>query len=112
MSHPSANVFLDSYYHELFLKGRGELVRYMRRVGAPHGLDRRTFKLAEGEDPDFYQFPPLTQGSALKKKSKEDKSPSVEEQELKNVDATQSSDGASSSKQETSEGNDDSAVDA
>jgi hypothetical protein len=31
----------------------------MRRVGAPHGLDRRTFKLAEGEDPNFYAFPPL-----------------------------------------------------
>jgi hypothetical protein len=31
----------------------------MRRVGAPHGLDRRTFKLAEGHDPDFYALPSL-----------------------------------------------------
>jgi HSF-type DNA-binding len=113
VSHPSANDSLDSYYHELFLKDRGELVRYMRRVGAPHGLDRRTFKLAEGEDPDFYQFPPLTQGSALKKKkSKEEKSPSVEEQEVKNVDATQSSNGACSGSRDENEGNDDSAKDA
>jgi len=43
-----------SYYHELFLKSRRDLTDYMRRVGKPHGADRRTFKLAEGNDPDFY----------------------------------------------------------
>lgn len=105
MSPPSLNVFLDSYYHELFLKGRGELVRYMRRVGAPHGLDRRTFKLAEGEDPDFYQFPPLAEGSGLKKKKskQEGKSSSVEDEQVKNVDAIQASEGARSSKHNSDE---------
>jgi len=49
----------DSYYHELFLRGRPRLCQYMERVGRPHGLDRRTFKLAEGEDPDFYSMPPV-----------------------------------------------------
>jgi hypothetical protein len=74
----------------------------MRRVGAPHGLDRRTFKLAEGEDPDFYQFPPLTPGAAQKKKkSKQDKAASNDEQQVKSADATQSSDGACSSRQDT-----------
>jgi hypothetical protein len=47
-----------------------------------------------------------------KKKSKEEKSPSVEEQEVKNVDATQSSKGACSGSQDENEGNDDSAKDA
>jgi hypothetical protein len=31
----------------------------MRRVGTPKGLDRRTHKLAEGDDPDFYAMPPV-----------------------------------------------------
>src|SRR3569832_1442622 len=43
-----------AYYHELFLQGRPTLCGYMRRVGAPQGVDRRKFKLPEGEDPDFY----------------------------------------------------------
>lgn len=29
----------------------------MRRVGAPSGVDRRRYKLPEGEDPDFYAMP-------------------------------------------------------
>jgi hypothetical protein len=50
-----------AYYHELFLRGRPSLTRYMRRVGVSHGgLDRRTFRLQKGSDPDFYsQYPPM-----------------------------------------------------
>jgi HSF-type DNA-binding len=53
-----------AYYHELFLRDRPSLTRYMRRVGVSHGgLDRRTFRLQKGEDPDFYHayapMPPL-----------------------------------------------------
>lgn len=60
-----------SYYHELFLHGRWNLCRYMKRVGAPRALDRRTFKLAEGEDPNFYKMEPLDdkKDSASKKKA-------------------------------------------
>lgn len=43
-----------AYYHELFLKGHPNLCHYMRRVGAPKGLDRRRYKLPEGKDPNFY----------------------------------------------------------
>jgi len=55
----SASADFGGYYHELFLNGRPDLCRYMRRVGAPRNLDRRTFKLAEGEDPDFYKMKSL-----------------------------------------------------
>lgn len=48
-----------AYYHELFMRNRKSLSRYMRRVGAPHGPDRRKCKLAEGEDPDFYSMKSL-----------------------------------------------------
>jgi hypothetical protein len=50
-----------AYYHELFLRGRPSLTRYMRRVGVSHGgLDRRTFRLQKGTDPDFYaQYAPM-----------------------------------------------------
>jgi hypothetical protein len=46
-----------AYYHELMIGGRPDLCQYMRRVGTPKGLDRRTYKLAEGDDPDFYAMP-------------------------------------------------------
>lgn len=57
-----------AYYHELFLRGRPSLTRYMRRAGVSHGgLDRRTFRLQKGEDPDFYHayapMPPLHTGN-------------------------------------------------
>lgn len=55
----SVGVDAGSYYHELFIQRRPMLCRYMRRVGAPHGPDRRTYKLAEGEDPDFYSMGPI-----------------------------------------------------
>ena len=48
-----------AYYHELFLKGKPNLINYMRRVGVPKGFDRRRYKLPNGEDPDFYRMPPL-----------------------------------------------------
>jgi HSF-type DNA-binding len=51
-----------AYYHELMIGGRPDLCQFMRRVGTPKGLDRRTFKLAEGDDPDFYAMP-LVMGS-------------------------------------------------
>lgn len=51
----------NAYYHELFLRTRPELTEYMRRVGTPKGLDRRTYRLAEADDPDFYCLPPLTE---------------------------------------------------
>ena len=43
-----------AHYSEMFLEGRPDLCRYMRRIGAPRGLDRRTFKLPNGGDPNFY----------------------------------------------------------
>lgn len=48
-----------AYYHELFLRGRPDLHNFMRRVGKPHGLDRRKHKLAEGQDPNLYDLPPV-----------------------------------------------------
>jgi hypothetical protein len=45
----------------------------MRRVGAPHGLDRRTFKLAEGDDPDFYALPSLRISSVQQTSMNDDK---------------------------------------
>ena len=46
------------YYHELFLKGRPNLVVHMRRVGVPHGKDRRKFKQPQARtvEPDFYSM--------------------------------------------------------
>lgn len=48
-----------SYYHELFLLNHPNLCNYMRRVGAPKGIDRRRHKHPEGKDPNFYEMPPL-----------------------------------------------------
>jgi len=48
-----------AYYHELFLDGHPNLCRYMKRVGAPKGLDRRRYKLPSGSDPDFYRMKSL-----------------------------------------------------
>lgn len=54
-----------AYYHELFLQGRPNLVAYMRRVGAPKGMqDRRRFKVPEGDDPDFWALPPIVPDDA------------------------------------------------
>jgi hypothetical protein len=47
------------YYHELFLRGHPNLTGYMRRVGAPKGIDRRKIKTLEGDDPNLYEFPAL-----------------------------------------------------
>ena len=46
------------YYHELFLRGRPNLVRYMRRVGVPQGEDRRKCrpKNHKNMEPDFYSM--------------------------------------------------------
>jgi hypothetical protein len=59
-SRSSSEPDAGAYYHELFLRGRPSLCRYMRRAGAPHGPDRRKCKLAEGDDPDFYAMKPMT----------------------------------------------------
>lgn len=49
---------IRAYYHELFLRGRPNLVTYMRRVGVPQGEDRRKFKPKSNiPDPDFETFP-------------------------------------------------------
>lgn len=56
----SWGVDIDAYYHELFLQGKPKLCHYMRRVGVPRGFDRRRFKLPQGEDPDFYSMPSLS----------------------------------------------------
>lgn len=48
------------YYHELFLKGRPALSAHMRRVGIPHGEDRRKLKTGTWKtDPDFYAMNPV-----------------------------------------------------
>jgi hypothetical protein len=47
------------YYHELFLKGRPNLCLHMRRVGVPHGEDRRKFRpknKSKNVEPDFYSM--------------------------------------------------------
>jgi len=50
------------YYHELFLKGRPSLCRYMRRVGVPQGQqDRRKCRpknVVDIQEPDFYALKP------------------------------------------------------
>jgi hypothetical protein len=58
------------YYHELFLRGRRALCRYMRRVGVPTILStgeiisrrdhRRARKASFKSDPDFYSMKPIT----------------------------------------------------
>jgi hypothetical protein len=50
-----------AFWHELFLDGHDQLLRYMRRVGAPQGAkeDRRKTKHRFGADPDFYAMEPL-----------------------------------------------------
>jgi hypothetical protein len=48
-----------AYYHELFLRSRSDLHSFMRRVGKPHLMDRRKHKLADGDDPDLYAYPPV-----------------------------------------------------
>ena len=49
------------YYHELFLKGRPAFAYHMRRVGVPHGADRRKMKSKQEAtvDPDFYSMAPI-----------------------------------------------------
>ena len=44
----------NAYYHELFVRSQPDLCRFLRRVGVPHGMDRRKHKLPEGSDPDFW----------------------------------------------------------
>ena len=53
------------YYHELFLKGRPSLAVHMRRVGVPHGKDRRKFKQPQARNlqPDFYAMKNLASES-------------------------------------------------
>lgn len=53
------------YYHELFLKGRPSLAVHMRRVGVPHGKDRRKFKQPQARtlQPDFYAMKKLASES-------------------------------------------------
>lgn len=50
------------YYHELFLKSRPSLCRYMRRVGVPQGQqDRRKCRpknVVDIQEPDFYAMQP------------------------------------------------------
>jgi len=58
-----------AYYHELFLKGRPNLCHYMRRVGAPTGVDRRRFKVPEGDDPDFNSMVPIHSDDVLTSRS-------------------------------------------
>ena len=50
-----------AFWHELFLDGHDQLLRYMRRVGAPQGAkeDRRKTKHRFGADPDFSAMEPL-----------------------------------------------------
>jgi hypothetical protein len=57
----SSGADCNAYYHELFLRTKPELTKFMRRVGTPKGLDRRTYRMADGDDPDFYSstFSPL-----------------------------------------------------
>jgi len=51
-----------AYYHELFLKGRPSLCRYMRRVGVPQGQqDRRKCRpknVVDIQEPNFYEMTP------------------------------------------------------
>jgi HSF-type DNA-binding len=57
-----------AFWHELFLDGHDQLLRYMRRVGAPQGVkeDRRKTIHRFGIDPDFYAMePPLRCPSAV-----------------------------------------------
>jgi hypothetical protein len=51
-----------AYYHELFLKSRPSLCKYMRRVGVPQGQqDRRKCRpknVVDIQEPDFYAMRP------------------------------------------------------
>lgn len=49
------------YFHELFLKGRPTLCAHMRRVGVPHGNDRRKLKKEPvmKKEPNFYAMEPI-----------------------------------------------------
>jgi hypothetical protein len=56
---------ISGHYHELFLKGRPELLAYMRRTGASKGKeDRRKSKDRHtlGIQPDFYAMKPIRPG--------------------------------------------------
>jgi hypothetical protein len=55
----SENPDYSAYYHELFLRGQSSKLCFMRRVGIPHGKDRRKFRLPEGNDPNFYAMEPM-----------------------------------------------------
>lgn len=48
------------YYHELFLRNKPSLCMHMRRVGVPHGEDRRKLRSKNDiADPDFYAMKPV-----------------------------------------------------
>jgi hypothetical protein len=53
-----------AYYHELFLKSRSSLCKYMRRVGVPRDQqDRRKCRpknVVDIQEPDFYSMRPST----------------------------------------------------
>ena len=57
------------YYHELFLRGRPSLARYMRRVGVPQGQqDRRKCRpknVVDIQEPDFYSMRPSNNNAVV-----------------------------------------------
>mmetsp|Transcript_609 Transcript_609/g.1323 ORF Transcript_609/g.1323 Transcript_609/m.1323 type:complete len:496 (+) Transcript_609:226-1713(+) len=73
---PEAN----SYYHELFLRGKSNLLKFMRRqpasaTNSQGGSSAKSRKEREGSDPDFYEMAetyPLPPNSPRKAKQVED----------------------------------------